>query len=171
MKKLLLPLFALVLIGAGCFGKNTAKPADQANNQNDAPAAQEPTTPTVQDSINGDAVAVYEGGTLQSLQSAQSNIYVTSPLPNATVGNSLVITGNARVFENTVSYRVKDVSGAVLSSGFATANSPDIGQYGAYQFNVNLSAVPAQPLIIEVYWASAKDGSDADLVSYVVQKQ
>lgn len=171
MKKLVLLTFGLILLGAGCFAKKPQNNSVDTGAQGQNPQEQAPPSSTVEDFINSDAVAVYESNTLQSVRSAQSNIYVLSPLPNATVGQSFTITGNARVFENVVSYRVKDPSGAVLASGYTVANSPDIGQYGAYQFNVNVGNIAAQPLTVEVYWQSAKDGSDADLVSYIVQKQ
>lgn len=171
MKKLALLTLGLAILGAGCFAKKPANNPVDTGSQNQNPQEQTPVAPTVEDSINSDAVAVYEGNALQSVRSAQSNIYVLSPLPNATVGQSFMVTGNARVFENVVNYRVKDPSGAVLASGYTMANSPDIGQYGAYSFSVNVGNIAPQPLTVEVYWQSAKDGSDADLVSYIVQKQ
>lgn len=150
----------LALTGFGCAGKNSAKPVVQ----NPAPE-QKPAELSVEDRINGDAVAVYENGALQSVRSAASNIYVITPLVSSSVGSTLNITGNARVFENAVSYRVKDASGAIIATGNMMANAPDIGQYGPYTATVNLSAIPPQLITLEVYWASAKDGSDADLVS------
>jgi hypothetical protein len=109
MKKLFLPLMGLALLGAGCFGKANGSNGPIVSNPTPAPGYENSGVEemvVIDDYINGDTVAVYEEGTLQSLQSAQGNIYVISPLPNAIVGNSLVITGNARVFENVISYRI-----------------------------------------------------------------
>lgn len=177
MKHVFYLLFLLPLLGAGCFAGasvNQDTPASPSDMSDDAGLPSDESMPSemsVLDYINGDATPVYEDGELQSLRSAGTNIYVLSPLPGETVSDSFSIEGNARVFENVVSYRVKDASGATVLTGFDTANSADIGLYGAYSLAVDLSSYPDGLYTVEVYWESAKDGSDADLVSYIVEKQ
>jgi len=88
------------------------------------------------------------------------------------VSNPIHVTGEARVFENVVSWRLKDAAGKVLTSGTTEAASPDMGQFGPFDFYAVVPApsYPSDPPLIdknitlEVFWASAKDGSDADLV-------
>lgn len=177
MKKAFYLFLLIPLLGAGCFNKapnvvdDATSPDSPDGTVSGVETAAETQEMTVLDYINGDAVPVYEDGELQSLRSGATNIYVISPLPGEVVGDSFAIEGNARVFENVVSYRVKDESGSAVLTGFDTANSADIGLYGAYSLAVDLSNYPDGLYTIEVYWESAKDGSDADLVSYVVQKQ
>ena len=173
MKKLLFVITGFLLVGAGCFQKTPFVPEENDNINNDDGIGQMTEGQNeVNSFINGEAIPVYENGMLISIHSAEyANIYVTSPLPGSNIGNILTIAGNARVFENVVNYRIKDPSGAVIDSGFTTASASDVGQYGPYEVTVDLSTIAPQPLTVEVYWQSAKDGSDADLVSFIVNKQ
>lgn len=95
------------------------------------------------------------------------NIKVTSPRPNEIVSLSFTISGQARVFENVVSFRVKDKSGNVLVAGTASAAAPDTGQFGDFAKQVTVTTSSPSGTV-EVYQASARDGSDQDLVSIPV---
>lgn len=138
MKNLFIPAFlAMLLLGAGCEPINI----------------------------------VVNGNTPEPVSS--ENITVTLPLTGDTVSNPIHVTGEARVFENVVSWRLKDATGAVLTSGATEAASPDVGQFGPFDFYAVVPAPshPSDPpmtdknITLEVFQASAKDGSDADLVS------
>lgn len=94
-----------------------------------------------------------------------ANIEVSSPLSQETVGNPIHVTGQARVFENVVSWRLKDDTGTVLVSGTTEAAALDMGLFGPFDFWITIPEVSSPNLILEVYQASAKDGSDTDLVS------
>jgi germination protein M len=48
-------------------------------------------------------------------------IWVTSPVKDQVITSPVTIRGNARVFEATVSFRLKDAAGNVLAEGFTTA--------------------------------------------------
>jgi len=93
-----------------------------------------------------------------------ANIVVTSPKANEQISFPLIITGQARVFENQFNYRLKDQAGTVLASGSAYANSPDAGQFGDFSITIQSANPKDQAGTIEVYDLSAKDGSEIDLV-------
>ncbi len=96
------------------------------------------------------------------------NITVTFPLANATVGAQLVVQGQARVFESTVNYRLTDSNNTVLASGFATAQAPDIGQFGPYAITTSYLAPGTSTGTLEVFAVSAQDGSEIDMVTVPV---
>ncbi len=100
---------------------------------------------------------------------ASVNIIVTSPLEGQLVGKSFKITGEARVFENTVRYRVSGENDAVLIDTYTTANSLDIGQFGPFEITVDASAVSGKEGVIEVFQDSAQDGSEIDKVTIHVR--
>ncbi|MBI2032359.1 MAG: Gmad2 immunoglobulin-like domain-containing protein [Candidatus Levybacteria bacterium] len=99
---------------------------------------------------------------------ANVNIVVLSPASNSKLENPFLVRGRARVFENVVSIRLKDSSGNVIAEGTAYANAPDIGQFGDFEQYINFSTEDSKG-VLEVYQASAKDGSDQDLVSISVK--
>lgn len=103
-------------------------------------------------------------------EDAPENVVVTQPRRDAQVGaHGLVIVGEARVFENTVQWRVKDSAGAVLDEGFTTAASPDIGQFGPFVAYANYTAVAGEEGAVEVFVYSAKDGSEEEMVRVPVR--
>jgi putative hemolysin len=95
------------------------------------------------------------------------NIAVFSPKAGQTVSLPLTIIGQARVFESSFVYRLKDLQGNIVAAGSAMAASPDMGKFG--DFNITIKALfqkpTAESLILDVYDLSAKDGSEIDLVS------
>ncbi len=92
------------------------------------------------------------------------NIRVTDPLDNGIIDNPVVIRGEARVFENTVSLRVRDGDGRVLAETFTTANSADIGLFGPFSISVTYEDPDYSYGSIEVYEESARDGSEINKV-------
>jgi hypothetical protein len=99
-----------------------------------------------------------------------ANIVIIKPLSNQTVSLPFTIEGQARVFENQFSYRIKDDQGKLLKEGTGYANAPDVGQFGDFKITVetlpNLTASGSG--IIEVLEYSAKDGSEINKVSVPV---
>lgn len=94
----------------------------------------------------------------------QPAIWVTSPTDGQTVASPLKIAGSARVFEATVSYRLKDEQGHILSKGFTTASvgAPERGDYAAeIKFKSPGAGKKGQ---LEVFEESMKDGSDSNKV-------
>lgn len=97
------------------------------------------------------------------------NIYVSSPAPDTKISNPFLVSGSARVFENIVNIRLKDGDNSVLAESFATAQSADVGLFGNFELNLTYKQPRFATGTLEVYWQSAKDGSDQDLVSIPVE--
>ena len=94
----------------------------------------------------------------------EPNIIVFEPVAGSEVGLPLVIKGEARVFENNFNYRIKDQDGTVIFENYATANAPDIGQYGPFNLSVSYPKPNSQTGWIEVFDYSAKDGQEENVV-------
>jgi hypothetical protein len=109
---------------------------------------------------------------MQPTKNPNANITVSSPVTNQTVSGSFTISGQARVFENVVSIRVTDqTTGKVLTQTTAYASAPDVGQFGpfALRFDIPDTVRSKDTLLVEVYQASPKDGSEVDKVSITVK--
>lgn len=98
-----------------------------------------------------------------------NNITVTVPQAGSEIRSPLTIKGQARVFENTLQYELMDADGVVLGSGYMTANSPDVGEFGAYAATFSYKK-PATPTgILRVFNYSARDGSRENTVTVPVR--
>ncbi|MEK7167546.1 MAG: DUF333 domain-containing protein [Patescibacteria group bacterium] len=95
------------------------------------------------------------------------NIIVFSPIKNSTVNLPFKVSGQARVFENQLNLRIKDVKGNILLEKQLMSTSPEMGIFG--DFETEITALDKQPegedILVEVLDFSAKDGSEIDLVS------
>jgi hypothetical protein len=96
------------------------------------------------------------------------NIIVYTPEAGATLTNPFVLTGEARVFENTFNYRIKDSQGAVLGEGFDTAKASDVGTFGPFSSLVFYKAGSVLNGTLEVFTHSAMDGSEIEKVTLPV---
>lgn len=96
------------------------------------------------------------------------NIVVTEPKEGQLVGLPLTIKGKARVFENTVSFRIKDSDGSVLLENFVTADSKDVGEFGPFEASVNYPEPKGDKGTVEVFEYSAKDGKEINKVKIPV---
>lgn len=94
----------------------------------------------------------------------EPNIVVMQPQAGAEISSPLVVTGKARVFENQFSYRLKDSAGTVIVEGPAYASSPDAGQFGPFRIETKFSLPKTPEGTLEVFDASAKDGTEIDKV-------
>ena len=65
--------------------------------------------------------------------SIKANIIVETPKDNDEIGQPVIISGQARVFENQLNYQIQDGNGSVLAEGGLYAQSPDMGQYGPFE--------------------------------------
>lgn len=97
-------------------------------------------------------------------------IWVTTPVKDQVITSPVKISGSARVFEATVSYRLRDTNGTVIAQGNTMASE---GAPGRGDFNAELAFSTGGPGKgqIEVFEASAKDGSDINKVIIPVQWQ
>lgn len=110
----------------------------------------------------------YNAMTQDEQTNENANIMVTSPKDTEEIGRPVTITGRARVFENTISYRIKDEDGFLLVSGSTTYESEDVGEFGDFTITTNYLEPKGKTGTVEVYNASAKDGTDENLVSVPV---
>lgn len=92
------------------------------------------------------------------------NIIVTAPKVDTRVGLPLLVSGQARVFENTLNLRLKNANGKTLVEDFATANSPDLGQYGSFEKSLTYPLAETERGSLEVFAYSPKDGSEIDKI-------
>lgn len=100
---------------------------------------------------------------------ASENIILTSPKADANVGQTFFVAGQARVFENMVTIRLKEkLSGKVIGETQAYADAPDVGQFGEFEAGIQLADTSLRvgtEFILEVFQYSAKDGSEIDKVT------
>lgn len=131
----------------------------QQNKQQTIPAA---TAPSITISPSSTSISIQ--------RQLEANIRIRSPKPNNVVSLPIIITGEARVFENQFNYRVRDSDGSVLTEGAATTNSRDIGQFGTFTIIINSLAEPnGINGEIEVFDYSPKDNTEVDKVSIPVK--
>lgn len=97
------------------------------------------------------------------------NIKVYAPAQGAQVTSPLVISGEARVFEGTVNYRILDETGSIISEGFTTAASPEMGEFGPYALTADYTPPATATGKLEVFNYSARDGSVENLVTVIVR--
>jgi len=90
-------------------------------------------------------------------------IVVRTPRADDRVSSPVTVAGTADVFEATVSIRILDEDGQELASGFATATCGS-GCRGRYSTEMFFFVDRRQPGTIEVFEASAEDGSQLFLV-------
>lgn len=124
--------------------------------------------------VNKSAVNTTANNNIQTeqtwlLTSESGNVKVVSPVANEAIGSPLKITGQARVFENQLNYRLKDGDGSILAQGNMTASSLEAGQFGQFSVEVNYLKPKSGQGNLEVFDYSAKDGSEADKVTIPVK--
>ena len=91
------------------------------------------------------------------------SIAVYSPRAGET-SRTLTISGFARVFEATVSWRIKDTAGREVAKGFTMASIGTSPLWGSFQTTATVPANVSGNVTLEVFWASPRDGADLGLV-------
>jgi hypothetical protein len=94
-------------------------------------------------------------------------IVVTDPVIGQRVTSPVNVAGTANVFEATVSIRVLDAAGSEIATTFTTATCGS-GCRGEYSVGVSYQLTREQRGTIEVYEASAEDGSHLHVVAIPV---
>ncbi|MEK7616086.1 MAG: Gmad2 immunoglobulin-like domain-containing protein [Patescibacteria group bacterium] len=93
------------------------------------------------------------------------NIHVFSPVAGDEVGLPLVIKGEARTFEATFAYRIKNGKGTVLVEGHSmTTGTADYPAFRPFEVSVNYPDPKTASGSVEVFEFSAKDGSEINKV-------
>ncbi|WP_027364918.1 Gmad2 immunoglobulin-like domain-containing protein [Desulfotruncus alcoholivorax] len=95
-------------------------------------------------------------------------IWVTHPTPNQVASVPLLVKGSARVFEGAVSARLLDDKGNVMAKSCATATA-GAPERGNFEMSIKFDPPAEGHGVLEVYWASPKDGSMLDVVSVPLQ--
>lgn len=101
-------------------------------------------------------------------QESLANIVIATPVAGDEIGFPLVLSGQARVFENVFQYRIRDDAGIVLAAGHASAAAPDVGQFGSFSLEVSYSEPTVSSGFVEVFSLSAHDGSEQDMITIPV---
>ncbi len=125
-----------------------------------------PTVHGVLFELDGKPVTTFssEGIVLEGAQTRKdyrdqlSAILVETPGIGERVSSPVTVSGTADVFEAVVSIRILDENGKVITATFTTATC-GTGCRGTFEKAVGYSVDHAQPGTIEVFEASAKDGS------------
>jgi len=92
------------------------------------------------------------------------NIMVSNPVSYELIGNVLILSGKARVFENTVNFHLKDRAGNTLVKDYVTAQSTDMGKFGSFYKETVYAPPQDSEGILEVFQVSARDGTEIDKV-------
>jgi len=95
-------------------------------------------------------------------------IVVSDPRPGATLSPGARVAGDANVFEATVSIRLLDADGEVLVDTFTTATC-GTGCRGTFEKRLRFAVDAAQDGLLEVFAASAEDGSPQHVVAVPVR--
>lgn len=99
--------------------------------------------------------------------SPEANIIVTSPASGSIVNFPFSVQGRGRVFENVLRVQLKDSDGEIIFDESATAQSPDVGQFGNFTKEINylLETPVGQNVVLSVFSNSPRDGSVINLVT------
>ena len=89
---------------------------------------------------------------------------VYSPRPGAAVSRSFAVSGAARAFEATVSWRVRDSTGREVAKGFTSATVGTSAVWGTFAIQAQLPASVTGNVTLDVYEVSPRDGSDTNKV-------
>lgn len=100
--------------------------------------------------------------------SAEGNIRIYSPVSGVPLVLPLIVTGEARVFENTVEWRLRDEDGSELTRGFVTAQAPEVGVFGPFIIRASYPEPQGKKGTIEVFATSAENGAEIDKVTIPV---
>jgi hypothetical protein len=96
-------------------------------------------------------------------QSVSDRVAVYQPRPGATVTRDLQLTGAARTFEANVNWRLLDSAGREAAKGTFTGGSGG-AVWGTFDTRIAIPASVSGSVTLEVYEASARDGSPQGVV-------
>jgi len=177
MKKRVVALFCILLLGAGCFRwSNDQKQVDEGEgNMGDIPfqdfgdfiSSEDEIAPPPEDLPLPSEDASPKPGEVASIS---ENVVVSSIVERQILSNPFVILGRARAFESVVNWRVRDSRHKDLASGAVMTNAPDMGRFGSFRVRDFFDEAPdIGEGYVEVYTVSPRDGSEQDKVSIPVR--
>ena len=99
-------------------------------------------------------------------RATSDRVAVTAPKPAdaANAGQQLQLTGSARVFEANVSWRLLDTSGTAVASGNFNTSLGSSAVWGTFDTLIPLPADVRGNLTLELFEASARDGSPQGVI-------
>jgi hypothetical protein len=97
-------------------------------------------------------------------RSVSDRIAVYQPRPGAEVSRDLQLTGAARVFEASVSWRLKDSTGREVASGHFLASLGSSPVWGTFDTRIAIPPSVSGNVTLELFEASARDGSPQGIV-------
>jgi hypothetical protein len=96
------------------------------------------------------------------VDAADPSVVVSSPTANASVTSPLTVTGQARVFEATVSLALYDAGGNEIAT--ATTMAAEGGVLSDFSGSITFSVTASTPACLWVFEASAEDGRPVNVV-------
>lgn len=122
--------------------------------------------------VKGKALSDTQLNAQEVIITSMPNVLLYSPGNGSGVTSSFEVSGIARVVENVVSLRIRNIrSGKILLTGTLEAKSPHAGQYGPYSERVTLSTEylkKGDKIEVTAFQPSAKDGSEIGAVHSIV---
>ena len=101
---------------------------------------------------------------VEEIPEEEANIRVSKPQANEEIGLPFTLSGEARTFESTVNFRVRDEDGTILLEDFTTALVSETSTFGEFSTEVSYPAPKGTTGMIEVFEYSAQDGSEINMV-------
>ncbi len=117
--------------------------------------------------FSGEGIVLDHPQTRTDYQDLLPAIVVDGPVIGASVSSPVAISGTADVFEAMVSYRILDENGKIVAQG-TTMASCGTGCRGDFSVHVSYVVAHDQRGTIELFEASAKDGSPTNVVDVPV---
>jgi cytoskeletal protein RodZ len=97
-------------------------------------------------------------------------ITISSPKQSEVVASPIIVTGQARVFENQFTVQAKDSTGKIIATAHVFTDATDAGLYGNYRASLSIPVGTIGNIKIEALSYSAKgDGSFEGYASVTVK--
>ena len=101
---------------------------------------------------------------VEEIPEEEANIRVAEPQANAEISLPFTLRGEARTFESTVNFRIRDEDGTILLEDFTTALVSETSTFGEFSTEVSFPAPKGTTGMIEVFEYSAQDGREVNMV-------
>lgn len=98
-------------------------------------------------------------------EESEASIRVSSPKSGDIASFPLGLEGEARTFEGTVRYRLRDADGSILADGFTTAEVEEAGEFSPFSADITYSQPSGEQGTLDVFEESAMDGEVSSLVA------
>ena len=117
--------------------------------------------------LGGEGLMIGTPQTRTAWESMSPAILVEHPLPGDRITSPFTISGTANTFEATFQVTLTDVAGVTRYEHYVTATS-GTGTRGTFSQTITFQGAPTDAGTLQVYEASAKDGSHINIVNIPV---